>query len=324
MPSFLVTKHMSPALAARVLASVSGGQHGKLRPLKTVLRLATFALLATALGSVLYVRQQRAQALEQQRSELLNAMRGQADLLTRSDRELPARVEAAVATHAVPTYAGDALPDELRHGQRLSELLALPTLYLRGPLDVLARSGSVTQAALGSWKDAFVLCLVDPPEARTEKALRAKARAALSHAGGMDAAMHVERLEPLLNALPLLGAAWQKRVRAAETSSALHGYRKLFEAAPIRAAVRAAKTRQLLLVLDEPGDPKAPAELDGERPHAVRVVLSDLTSGQLLLRFRRGVDPSWLSLAARAEYASGIDSCALAFDLREALAGQPP
>jgi hypothetical protein len=53
-------------------------------------------------------------------------------------------------------------------------------------------------------------------------------------------------------------------------------------------------------------------------------VLSDLTSGQLLLRFRRGVDPSWLSPAARAEYASGIDSCALAFDLREALAGQRP
>ena len=84
----------------------------------------------------------------------------------------------------------------------------------------------------------------------------------------------------------------------------------------------AAKARQLLAVMDEPGDPKAPAELDGERPHAVRVTLTDLSSGQIRLRYRATVDPSWLSPTTRAEYASGIDGCALAVDLRNALLGR--
>ena len=52
----------------------------------------------------------------------------------------------------------------------------------------------------------------------------------------------------------------------------------------------------------------------------MRVVLTDLASGELRLRFRHGVDPGWLSDNARAQYASGIDSCALALDLRAALA----
>jgi hypothetical protein len=86
--------------------------------------------------------------------------------------------------------------------------------------------------------------------------------------------------------------------------------------------VRAAKARQLLAVMDEPGDPKAPAGLDGERAHAVRVTLTEMGSGQVRLRHRGAVDPSWLSANTRAEYASGIDGCALAVDLRNAVLGR--
>jgi hypothetical protein len=324
MPSFLVTKHMSPALAARVLASVSGHHPGqpkaKLRPFKAVLRLVAFVVLAGAVAVVLDVRQQRALELEQQRAELLRSIESAGSGLSKSDRELAKRVDAAVAQHAVPAYAGDLISPSLRDDQQLAALLALPTLYLRGPLEMLARTGGVARAALSSFKDAFALCLVDPPEARTEKALLAKARAAERSAGAAELA-HFERLEPLLQALPLLGPDWTHRVQTAESAATLAGYRKLFEVAPLRAAVRAAKARQLLLVLDEPGDAKVPAELDGERPHAVRVVISDLGSGELALRFRHEVDPSWLSAKARAEHASGIDSCALAVDLRRALGG---
>jgi hypothetical protein len=177
--------------------------------------------------------------------------------------------------------------------------------------------------APSSFKDALLLCLIDPPDARTEKSLKAKARAALSQGKSAASVAHVERLDPLLQALPLLEPAWQKRILMAESAPALAGYQKLFDVAPIGAAVRAAKARQLLAVLDEPGDPKAPAELDGERAHAVRVTLTDLASGQIRLRYRGSVDPSWLSAAARAEYASGIDGCALALDLRNAVLGRP-
>ena len=293
MPSFLVTKHMSPALAARVLASVSGRPAGqpkaKLRPLTAALRLLAFVVLAGTIATLLHVRKQRALELEQQRAELLQSIKTAGSGLSKSDRELAKRVDAAVALHAVPAYAGDLLSPSLRDEQQLAAQLALPTLYLRGPLEMLARTGGVAQAALSSFKDAFALCLVDPPESKTEKALLAKARAAERSAGAPELA-HFERLEPLLQALPLLGPEWKHRVQTAESAVTLAGYRKLFEVAPLRAAVRAAKARQLLLVLDEPGDAKIPAELDGERPHPVRVVLADLATGELALRFRHEVE----------------------------------
>jgi hypothetical protein len=327
VPSFLVTRRMSPELAARVLESVSGRRSSKtskrLAPLAAVLRLATFALLTSLVALLLYVRHQRAQKLERDRSSLLGAMRAAGSSLTRSDRELRRRVEAALAAQAAPVYAGDTFADELRSEPRLAAELALPTLYVRGPLDGFASPGRLLQVAPSSFKDALLRCLLDPPDARTEKALKAKARGVLSQGAAATSMAHVERLDPLLQALPLLEPAWQKRIQAAESDRALAGYQKLFDVAPVRAAVRAAKARQLLAVMDEPGDPKAPAELDGERPHAVRVTLIDLTSDQIRLRYRGLVDPSWLSAPARAQHASGIDSCALALDLRSALLGPP-
>jgi hypothetical protein len=327
LPSFLVTKRMSPQLAARVLESVTGrrisGSSKRLAPLTAVLRLAAVAVLVGVVALVVFVQHQRTQKLERDRSALLDAMRAAGATLTRGDRELRGRVEAALSAQAVAAYAGDTFADDLRHEPRLAAELALPTLYVRGPLDGLASPTRLSQVAPGSFKDALLLCLIDPPDARTEKALKAKARAALSQGKGAAAMAHVERLDPLLQALPLLGPAWRERIETAESAVALAGYQKLFDVAPIGAAVRAAKARQLLAVMDEPGDPKAPAELDGERAHPVRVTLTDLSTGQIRLRYRGSVDPTWLSAAARAEYASGIDGCALALDLRNAVLGRP-
>jgi hypothetical protein len=312
---------MSPALAARVLASVAGRRAAsdkRLRPLTALLRLGTLALLATALVLALYARHTRSRQLEGNRESLLQSMRKQASALTQVDLEQRARVEAALAVHAVAVYAGDLVADELHGEVAFAQALAEPMLYIRGPLEGLANPSRLAQLASSSWKDAFVLCLLDPPPQRSETALKKQARAAfMRHNLALTA--HIERLDPLLQALPLLGRSWQQRVLAADSASALDSYRKLFEAAPIPAAVRAAKARQLLAVMDEAGPPGAPTELDGERPHPVRVVLLDLLSGELRLRFRRDVDPSFISPAVRAEYASAIDSCALAFDLRQAV-----
>ena len=60
-------------------------------------------------------------------------------------------------------------------------------------------------------------------------------------------------------------------------------------------------------------------ELDGERPHDVRIGLVDLTSAKMLLRLRKRVDPTWISMNARAQYASGLDACALAMDVHESI-----
>lgn len=308
---------MSPALAARVQAAVSGRQAPR-RPFKSLLRMLTFAFVVASVVGVVRFRQQRQQRLETQRAELLATLQQAGHSLTRTDRELPARVAAAIALEAAAGYLGDQLPQELRNEAQLMAALSRPTLYLRGPLDALARPERVSEVAASSSKDAFVLCLLAPPEARTEKALRHKASAAYAQSKSLEVTQHVERLAPLLQALPLMGHDWTRRIQAAETAPALQTLQKLVDAAPLAAAVRAAKARQLLLVLDEPGAGSGPSELDGERPHPVRVVLTDLTSGEARLRFRHGVDPAWLSDQARAQYASGIDSCALAMDLRRA------
>lgn len=323
MPTLLVTSRMSPALAARVQAAVSGRQ-ARRRPLKSLLRILTFGFVVASVVGVVHFRQQRLQRLETQRGELLATIERAGQSLTRTDRELPARVAAAIASEASTSYLGDHLPQELRNEARLMEALSQPTLYVRGALDALARPERVNEVAASSSKDALVLCLLAPPDARTEKALRLKASAAYAQRKGLEVTQHVERLAPLLQALPLMGREWSRRIQAAETAPALQTLQKLVDAAPLAAAVRAAKARQLLLVVDETGSSAGPTELDGERAHPVRVVLTDLTNGAPRLRFRQTVDPSWLSDQARAQYASGIDSCALALDLRRAVTAAPP
>ena len=321
MPTLLVNGRMSPALAARVQAAVSQrqGATAQRRPLKSLLRLFTVAFLVTAAVGIVQFRQRRQLELDTTRAALRAKLRDAGRSLTRADRELPARVEAAIALDAAPGYVGDRIAGDLRNEAGFKAALSLPTLYLRGPLEALAHPARVSELASSSSPDAFVLCLLAPPETRTEKALRLKASAAYAQGPSMQATAAVLRLAPLLQALPLLGADWKSRVELADTMPALQTLEKLIDAAPLAVAVRAAKARQLLVVLDESRAATGPTELDGERAHPVRVVLTDLTNGDVRLRFRGAVDPSWLSDQSRAQYASGIDSCALAMDLRAAV-----
>ena len=89
------------------------------------------------------------------------------------------------------------------------------------------------------------------------------------------------------------------------------------QAAPIARAKQAARSELLLVAIDEPGGADGPTELDGERPHPVRVALVDLVANKVLLRARHVVDPSGISPARRAMYAIGLDSCALALEVHE-------
>ena len=316
---------MSPALAARVQAAVSGHRAGAARraPLKALLRFFTFVFLVASVASILNFRHQQALERESRRGALLQTVATEAGKLSRKDRELPSQIAATLALETAAIYAGDTVAEDLRSKASLDQALAHPIVYLRGPLESLAQPARLAELAAGSAKDAFVLCLLAPPDARTEKALRAKASTAAAQAKGMQVAAHVERLAPLLQVLPLLERDWAERVQATESIPALQKLQTLLEAAPFQTGVRTAKARQLLLVADETLSATGPTELDGERTHAVRVVLTDLSSGETRLRFRRTVDPSWLSEATRAQFASGADSCALAMDIRQAAATLP-
>jgi len=319
MPTLLVTRRMSPELAERVRASVEGRafRGGRARlGLRSALRFATaFALVAAVVSiAVAYSRARR--ALETRRAELLQHHVEESRDLTPEELGATSRVLGWLPALG-GAYTGDLLDDELRAPGAFLARVAEPVLYFRAALPSLA--GRVEESAAQSYLDAFALCLKAPPASRTERELRAKARAAVN--GRAATALGAERLHDLLVGLPLLGPDWAARVRAADSMPKLDALARDFERAPRARAKAGARARYLWIVVDEPNHEPGPTELDGERPHDVRVGLVDLRLKRLLLRLRRRVDPAWISAPARAELASGIDSCALAWDVHRAAEG---
>jgi hypothetical protein len=323
--TLLVTDKMSPALRARIEASVRGrkatpGRRGKPFAL-AMLRMTLVLVFVLAIGSFAMARRRASAELEADRAALLDRFRKQASGLTAEQRSIGERIQGFLEQAAGP-YPGDAVTSELR-AAGLGATLARSTVYVRGPLQSFTRLSGIRESASSSFGDAFVLCLLDPPSARTEKQLLGRARSALLGGTRVErAAPQVARLYHALAGLPYLSPTWEERVKSAQKARELALLRRDFERAPLEGAKAAAKAELLLYAMDEPGDRSVPAELDGERPHHVRVGLIDLSTKKPLLALRRKVDPSWLSPASRAEYATGIDACSLALDVREAVTGE--
>jgi hypothetical protein len=328
MPTLLTTRRMSPELARRIRRSVRGREAtrgARLAPrAMAVLRFATLALIASSAAWLVFVHRRTNAELERARAEQLARFRREAGPLGKEQRNLPARAKVWLSK-ATAAYEGDFVAPELRKLETFDATLARQTVYVRGALDGFRNDFAIAESAGASLKDTFVSCLVDPPKTRGEKLFQARARNVLAGAAKVrETTAHVERLQAALVGLPYLAPAWEARLREAENQLELDKLTRAFDHAPLEAAKRAAKSSQLLFVLDEPGDGTGPTELDGERPHQVRVHLVDLESQQLLLRLRRRVDPAWISPGLRAEYAGAIDSCALALDVRESVTGTEP
>ncbi|MBK7579617.1 MAG: hypothetical protein IPI67_05350 [Myxococcales bacterium] len=325
MPTLLVTKKMSPELAARVQASVAGRRAApgaRLVPRAiSLFRIGALSVTVVSLAWLGWSLHRASRALEARRAALLERIAKESADLGPDEIDAAPRVLPWLPVFS-GVYAGDSIAEELRPAGAFAATLAKPTLYLRGTLSGVA--GRVDECASSSFKDAFVLCLSSPPSSRTEKDLKAKARTALGGRGeGMLPIAHVERLADALVGLPYLSPAWKKKVESAQSRDGLERLSRDFDRAPLARARSAARATLLLVVVDEPNPEPGPTELDGERPHDVRVGLVDLRRRKVLLSLRRRVDPSWISVAARAEYASGIDSCALALDVHAAVAGTP-
>ncbi|HEX2670247.1 MAG TPA: hypothetical protein VHM25_05215 [Polyangiaceae bacterium] len=323
MPTFLTTRQMSPELAKRVQASVSGRRAGgatrALPRLASLLRVGAVLAVIVVAGLVIRSNRRAAAEVARQRDTLLARVRAETADVTPQQLGLGRRVESLVAD-AAGVYAGDWVADELKGEEAFSKALGRQMVYVRGPLSKLGSSAGFKESAAESFKDAFSACLLEPPATRTERALSSKARAALGQRGAAPSS--VERIQAALVSLPLLLPEWQARVRAADIAE-LTKLAATLSKAPLGAAKRAMKAELLLLVIDEPGDTQGPTELDGERAHWVRVQLVELASAAVPLRLRLRVDPSWISPSLRAEHASGIDSCALALDVRTKVGASP-
>lgn len=323
MPTFLVNHKMSPALRARVEASVTGRRHGtqsRLGPRTTMaLRVVVLTSIAASVVWLVLTKQRADRETEMLRAQLIERWQRARQPLSPSELGLSQRLPAWLKLE-VQHYPGDLVTERARAPQ-LKRLLSEPTAYVRGPLAEMGHGRGLERSARDSVKDAFVLCLLDPPGERSEKALLSRAKSAYAAGERMQQATeHVTRLGDAFLGLPFLGATWREQVVQAKHHLELERLGQSFERAPLAAARQALKSRLLLFVIDEPGAPSAATELDGEKPHAVRVGLRDLVTGQLLLRLRRQVDPSGLSDTTRAEYARGVDDCGLALDVQKAVA----
>ncbi len=324
MPTLLVTSKMSPALAARVEASVSGRRgrpstHRFTTPrLMSIVRLVIVLTVVSVVVAVVMVRRGEQQAFERDRASLLAAVQKERAQLTAADDGAVARIEAWLP-RAGGAFEGDLVVPELRAPGALGALVMRPIVYVRGPLEDFGSIERSRRAAAASLKDALVVCLADPPAARTEKALLPKVRAAYGSVASVETRTpNVRRLHEAEVGMPLLSPPWSARVVAAKEPKELAALRTELERAPLARARQAARAEVLLVAVDEPGTPGGLTELDGERAHDVRVALIDLAAGKVLLRMRRRVDPTPWSQTSRTEFASGLDACALAFDVRAA------
>jgi hypothetical protein len=139
-----------------------------------------------------------------------------------------------------------------------------------------------------------------------------------AYGGGVNVAEHVRRLHDAEWGLRQILTPWEERIcNAPELRDLQHLKAELAEV-PIQETKRALRAELLIAALDEP-DEAGPADLDGERPHQVRVALIDLRAGKIVLRTRQRVDPNWLAAATRSNFASAVDGCALALDIRSGI-----
>lgn len=322
MPTFLTTSKMNPALAARIEAAVTGsaragkGATGPKRLVVSFVRVLVVFLAVFAVRSFLAFRHREVSELDLAKSALASDWTTRSLDLTDAQKDLAGRVQPWL-TSGSSGYEGDLIADELAHGG-LTRLLAESAVYVRGAIGAFGAPKTIAEAAALSRKDPLLVCLYEPPKARDEKTVLEQVRAA--YMGGADRRTRgVELLHDGLVGLPFLRAPWEAKIAASKTVPEVTALRRELEKAPIDAAKRAAKATLLIYAMDEPGRGDGPVELDGERLHDVRVGIVDLVRNKVLLRLKKTVDPAWISSTARVIYASGLDGCLLALDVREAI-----
>ncbi len=322
--TYLTNSKMGPELRARIEASVRGKSAASPRispGIRTLLRLGA-VLLVVGLASfgVVEWRYQR-QRLQSAKTELLADL-GQVKAKLKPAGERLWSTAAAELVRASATYPGDLVDPSLRPAD-LASLLERPAVYVRGPVGSFADVASQGPAIAESGKDAFILCLLDPPAGTTEKELLPKVLIA-HRRGGAEAtgAAQLYRLQDALAARPFLEDAWQERVRSADSLKRVHQLHLKMDRAHLERAVRAVQAEIFIYLLDEPKKPGTASELDGASDHFVRVGILEIEPVRTVLRLRQRVDPSWIASNKRVYLARGLNGCKLAVDIHQDLKPQ--
>ncbi len=321
--TLLVNSKMHPELAARVEAAVTGRRPSRntSRAAATLRGLARIAILVAVVGVValvLHKRREDQRALASARSELLDRVAKESASLTDADRKALGRDEALLATWS-SEWPGDFTAEAVRGPGGLRIALARPAVWVRGPVDGFGPA-KVGKTEAESFKDALLYCLVEPPSAKTEKVLLARVKTAYAKGEMEKKTPGIQRLGDAALGLRFVASDWIKHVADATTIETIGAYRGDFDLVSFERMRGALRAEVMIAVMDEAGTTLGPTEMDGERPHPLRLVVWDLAANAPLLRRRATVDPSGFSASARSEYASALDGCGFAYDVTKELA----
>ena len=310
MPTFVANKKMSPDLRERVEEAVRGRKGTRRAParFRAILRLVFVLTVIATIVLTLGHNRVASRELERRRASVLSFLGAENASIDERQRTSVDRDEVVLHDLA-GMYPGDVRAIDLR----APAALARPIVWVRGPIEAFGVGASIDKSAAASVDDTFVRCLLDPPASRKERDVLAKVRAAY---GATPVGRDVHRLADAYNALRVLQPAFADRVRGADGRE-LSVLERQVQRARLDDTKKALTAPLLLAVLDERGDTRVAADLDGERPHDVRVELYDTAAGTTLLRARARVDPGAWSAASRVDFSSGLDACALAYDLRQ-------
>lgn len=313
LPTLLTNKKMDPALRVRIENSLEarGSAEASAARLRALMRFATLAIVVFAIGYMISKRHAAKSALETQRTTLLDAWTKKTTEITPDDEKALARDEQLLESLA-GAYQGDT-----SRPVKLDRTI----VYVRGPIESFRSTTTIAKAAAQSLEDAFARCFVEPPRTKGEKDVLAKVRAV--YTGSVGGLKNLERLETAYATRRLLEPDWIARAKSSPSEKELAAMQTELDHTPFDRALVAWRAELLLAVMDEPGDANVPAELDGERPHDVRVALVETKTGHALLRMHAHVDPAVWNAATRPEYATGLDACALAFEARALLGAAP-
>jgi hypothetical protein len=218
-----------------------------------LLRLAAFMVVLAAIAWLTVSKRKMDRELEHARADLLHRWQKAAAGVSKKQHATVATARVWLKRASGPSNA-DWISNELVRPGAFSATLKRNMVYLRGSLDELKTPAGIEATLRESTKDAFIFCLLDPPESRDEKTVLSRVRTAYGGGAPMqEATRHVHRLGDALLGLPILRSEWRSNIEDAEDHQSLGHWKSTFDLAPLRGAQRAAKASLLLVVVDEPG-----------------------------------------------------------------------
>jgi hypothetical protein len=280
-----------------------------------------------------YVARER-YGVRAQREALLAKSAAEAASLSRREAEILDLVRGFIVETAAPGDPGDVALRELSAPGALETFLSRPGLYVRAAQpDVRPRF--LADAVRSSPKDAFVLCLLAPPEGLADYDLTVTTSRALAGTPAFEEATRtVQRLDTVQRGLRVLTPGWLEEVRAADAIGlrALEGEYIARTAEEIKNAKAWAAAAFAVIVIDEL--PAGMKDVEGgtdlaesfrasmlsatkEKPHEARVAIYEIEAKRPVLRRRIRVDTEAFKARTGFTEAAAAQDCYLGATARK-------